>query len=221
MDRQIGKSAPVVSYAAPVPVVEWIEPSVSYVTPAPVDEHLAPAPALDAAPAPVVEFFSPAPVVYAGSAPVVDYIAPAPAVDGYISLAPAVYAAPAHVASYVARVPVVEGVAPTVSYVAPAPDLSSTLYFCLSPATSDKHISTPKAPRVKIRDEEAIPSGMRHQPSVAEKCDTRAARAVAARLGYMWRKSKQVERAACDRLLADMGAVCHNIGTNWPRSDLC
>ena len=53
----------------------------------------------------------------------------------------------------------------------------------------------------------AVSSGMRHRPSVAGKCDTRAARAVAARLGYMWRKSKQVERAACDRLLADMGTV--------------
>ena len=53
----------------------------------------------------------------------------------------------------------------------------------------------------------AMPSGMRHRPSVAEKCDTRASRVVAARLGYMWRKSKQVERAACDRLLADMGTV--------------
>ena len=52
-----------------------------------------------------------------------------------------------------------------------------------------------------------MPSGMRHRPSVAEKCDTRASRVVAARLGYMWRKSKQVERAACDRLLADMGTV--------------
>ena len=55
-----------------------------------------------------------------------------------------------------------------------------------------------------------MPLGMRHRPSVAEKCDTRAARAVAARLGYMWRKSKQVERAACDRLLADMGTVPQN-----------
>ena len=45
----------------------------------------------------------------------------------------------------------------------------------------------------------AMPSGMRHRPSVAEKCDTLASRVVAARLGYMWRKSKQVERAACDR----------------------
>ena len=53
----------------------------------------------------------------------------------------------------------------------------------------------------------AMPSGMRNRPSVAEKCDTRAARVVAARLGYVWRKSKQVERAACDRLLADMGTV--------------
>ena len=53
----------------------------------------------------------------------------------------------------------------------------------------------------------AMSSGMRHRPSMAEKCDTRAARVVAARLGYMWRKSKQVERAACDRLLADMGTV--------------
>ena len=53
----------------------------------------------------------------------------------------------------------------------------------------------------------AMPSGMRHRPSMAEKCDTRASRVVAARLGYMWRKSKQVERAACDRLLADMGTV--------------
>ena len=53
----------------------------------------------------------------------------------------------------------------------------------------------------------AMPSGMRNRPFVAEKCDTRAARFVAARLGYMWRKSKQVERAACDRLLADMGTV--------------
>ena len=49
----------------------------------------------------------------------------------------------------------------------------------------------------------AMPSGMRHRPSMAEKCDTRASRVVAA----MWRKSKQVERAACDRLLADMGTV--------------
>ena len=53
----------------------------------------------------------------------------------------------------------------------------------------------------------AMPSGMRNRPSVAEECDTRAARVVAARLGYMWRKSTQVERAACDRLLADMGTV--------------
>ena len=42
---------------------------------------------------------------------------------------------------------------------------------------------------------------------MAEKCDTRAARVVAARLGFLWRKSKQVERAACDRLLVDMGTV--------------
>ena len=48
---------------------------------------------------------------------------------------------------------------------------------------------------------------MRHRPSVAEKCDARAAGAVAARLGYMWRKSKQVERAACDRLNANNGTV--------------
>ena len=48
---------------------------------------------------------------------------------------------------------------------------------------------------------------LRHRPSVAEKCDTQTSRVVAARLGYMWRKSKQVERAACDRLLADMGTV--------------
>ena len=53
----------------------------------------------------------------------------------------------------------------------------------------------------------AMPSGMRHQPSMTEKCDTRAARVVAARLGFVWRKSKQVERGACDRLLADMGTV--------------
>ena len=53
----------------------------------------------------------------------------------------------------------------------------------------------------------AMPSGMRHRPSLAEKCETRASRVVAARLGSMWRKSKQVERAACDRRLADMGTV--------------
>ena len=48
---------------------------------------------------------------------------------------------------------------------------------------------------------------MRHRPSVAGKCDTRAARAVAARLVYMWRNSKQVERATCDWLLADMAVL--------------
>ena len=54
---------------------------------------------------------------------------------------------------------------------------------------------------------DSMPSGMRHRPSMAEKCDTRASHVVAARLGKMWRKSKQVERATCDRLLADMGTV--------------
>ena len=53
----------------------------------------------------------------------------------------------------------------------------------------------------------AMLSGMRHRPSVAEKCDTRATRVVAARLGYVWRKLKQVEGAACDRFLADMVTV--------------
>ena len=35
----------------------------------------------------------------------------------------------------------------------------------------------------------------------------RIRRLVVRQAGYMWHKSKQVERAACDRLRADMGTV--------------
>ena len=79
---------------------------------------------------------------------------------------------------------------------------------------------SPGAPRVKIRDEGPCPSGMRHRPSVAGKCDTRAARAVAARLGYMWRKSKQVERPPVIGILLTW-VLCYRKGTSWPRLDLC
>ena len=91
MDRQFGKSAPAVSYAAP----------------APVDEYIATASAVYAALPPVVEYCSPAPAVFAAPAPVVENMSPAPAV------------APA--ASYVAPEPDEEHVAPAKPYVAPAP----------------------------------------------------------------------------------------------------
>ena len=50
------------------------------------------------------------------------------------------------------------------------------------------------APRVAKKNRQkqrrdSMPLGMGRRPSVAEKCDTRAARVVAARLGYVWRKS--------------------------------
>ena len=101
MDRQFGKPAPAVSYAAPAPVVgscspavsyaanapvvECVAPSVSYVTLAPVDAYIAQAPAVDATPAPGVKYISPAPVGYAAPAPVVGYIAPSSSYTVFLS----------------------------------------------------------------------------------------------------------------------------------------
>ena len=59
--------------------------------------------------------------------------------------------------------------------------------FCLLPASSDAHISICRGGHALGHETRAI--------------------AIAAKLGYMWLKSKQVERAACDRHLADMGTV--------------
>ena len=147
-------------------------------------EYIAPAPGA------VGEYIAPAPGVS-----VVEYIAPAPGVSVVEYIAPA----PGAVGEYIAPVPAV----PVVEYIAPAPAVFAV------PAPVVENIAF--APGVaNLRQNPlrgAMPSGMRHRPSVAEKCDTRAARVVAARMGYMWRKSKQVERAACDRLLADMGTV--------------
>ena len=180
-----------------------------------------PAPAVYAVPAPVVEYIAPAPAV-----PFMEYIAPAPAVPvveyicagEYIAPAPGVpvgeYIAPAPgvpVGEYIAPVPAV----PVVEYIAPAPGAPVVEYIAPAPAVfavpAPVVENIAPAPGVaNLRQNPlrgAMPSGMRHRPSVAEKCDTRASRVVAARLGYMWRKSKQVERAACDRLLADMGTV--------------
>ena len=181
-------------FAVPAPVVEYIAPAFGvsvgeYIAPAPgvpVGEYIAPAFGVS-----VGEYIAPAPGV-----PVGEYIAPAPGVSvvEYIAPAPG-----APVGEYIAPVPAV----PVVEYIAPAPAVFAV------PAPVVENIAF--APVVaNLRQNSlrgAMPSGMRHRPSVAEKCDTRAARVVAARLGYMWRKSKQVERAACDRLLADMGTV--------------
>ena len=201
--------APVVEYIAPAPAVPFME----YIAPAPavpVGEYIAPAPGVS-----VGEYIAPAPGVPVGEyiAPAIgvsvgEYIAPAPGVPvgEYIAPAPGVsvveYIAPAPgvpVGEYIAPVPAV----PVVEYIAPAP----AVFAVPSPVVENIAFAPGVANLRQSSLRGAMPSGMRHRPSVAEKCDTRAARVVAARMGYMWRKSKQVERAACDRLLADMGTV--------------
>ena len=185
-------------YAALASAIDLVPAPAVYAVPAPVVEYIAPAPAV-----PFMEYIAPAPGV-----PVGEYIAPAPGVSvgEYIAPAPGVpvgeYIAPAPgvlVGEHTAPVPAV----PVVEYIAPAPAVFAV------PAPVVENIAP--APGVaNLRQNPlrgAMPSGMRHRPSVAEKCDTRASRVVAARLGFLWRKSKQVERAACDRLLADLGTV--------------
>ena len=205
-ERSDGSGGPDWEHIAPAPAV--------YAAPASAID-LVPAPAVYAVPVPVVEYITPAPAV-----PVVEYIAPTPAVPvgEYIAPAPAVpvgeYIAPApgvSVGEYIAPAPGV----PVGEYIAPAPGVLVVEYIAPAPAVFAVPAPVVEniafAPGVaNLRQNPlrgAMPSGMRHRPSVAEKCDTRAARVVAARLEYMWRKSKQVERAACDRLLADLGPV--------------
>ena len=87
--------SPVMSYAAPAFVIDYIIPVPAvYAASARVVEYISPAPAISyIAPAPVVEYTSPVLADYAASARKVECFSPAPTVS-YAAAAPLQYAAP-------------------------------------------------------------------------------------------------------------------------------